>query len=70
MAMRVDQPRQKRPALAVDPLFGVETHIVQSIQRANDLAVVSDEQPVETLQLPIGPNLNAVDVVDERVCRG
>jgi hypothetical protein len=34
---------------------------------AEYLAVVSDQQRPEMLQLSVGPDLDAVDVVDERI---
>ena len=68
MAMRVDQAGQQRPsARRRRACAGERRHRRACAMVCTHLAVVADQQAREALQLAVGADLDAVDVVDQRV---
>jgi hypothetical protein len=66
MAMRIDQPREHSSAARVDaPLCGWSG--IASAKHPQHLAIISDHQTGEALQLAIGADLNAIRIVDQRL---
>src|SRR5690242_547347 len=65
MAMGVDEARKERLALAVDQLVVPRHSRRRLLDDVLDTAIVVDQQRSEMLQLPVRPNLKAVDVADE-----
>ncbi len=65
--MAVDQPGQQGAPAAVDAALDRARPRVALAEQAHDAPVRADHQPVEMLQPPVGPDLHAVDMVDQRV---
>ena len=70
MPVRVDQPGQQRPPLAVDLMLRPAAAIVVGIDDLQTLPSSPIEQAGEMLQLAVGADLDAVDVVDQGVGGG
>src|SRR6185503_20547050 len=67
MAMRVDQAGKQRPAPAIDRIGGQLRKWLADGKRADHLPVVTNQKRRKMLQLAVGPDLDAVDVADERI---
>jgi len=67
MAMRVDQAGEQGAAAAIHLTFDRASEFLGALDELFDLALVIDDQPAKSLELAVHPDLDAVDVVDERV---
>jgi hypothetical protein len=65
--MRIDEAWQQGLATAIDGTGDLGLVELGAIENRFYLAVVADHQRVEMLQLPVGADLNAVDVMNERI---
>jgi len=67
MAVRVDEARQQRPALPVDLMLDRPVQLFGALDQLLDLAVVINDEAAEPLELAVLPDLDAVDVIDQRI---
>jgi hypothetical protein len=68
MAVGVDQAWQERSASAIHFVLDRPVKILGPLGDLFDPAIVVDYQRAEMLKLPVGADLNAIDVVNQPVC--
>ena len=66
MPVRVDQAREDSPALRIDDVCVAELEHL-AVQRCLHLAVTTDQDAGEALELAARIDLDAIEVVDERI---
>ena len=66
MPVRVDQAREDSPALRIDDVCVAELEHL-AVQQMFHPAVITDQDAGEALELAIRIDLDAVEVVDERI---
>ena len=69
MAVAIDQAREAAfGPTAVDALLNIQPLAIEPlVRRTDNFAIVADQQPVEVLQFAAPADLNAVDVINQRV---
>jgi hypothetical protein len=69
MAVSVDQAGKQGLTVGIDADGPRRVRVLNLGEGLHDLAVVADQQGLESLQLAVGADLDAVGVVDQRVGR-